>query len=203
MSQKVSTRARTVAPVVALMLVGGLATAACSDDSTTDETTTDETTTDDASATEDGGSDGGSDGESDGGSDGESDDGSDDGSDGASGDSVGLDESFEADGWAYTLTGAELRESDSYAGKVLDLSLEGTNNTDAPGLVGTLIISVDLAGETITNCLADVEDPTEPGDSASVVVSCGLGTIEDPSLADATVTIKDISDEVVATVELG
>lgn len=111
-------------------------------------------------------------------------------------------EPFEADGWTYTLTTAELRSGEGYAGSVLDLTFSGTNGADEPSLAGSLVVTVEMGDDTTTNCVADVEEPTPPGESVDVVVSCGLSTFSDPALEDLAISIADLSGEEVFSGDL-
>lgn len=111
-------------------------------------------------------------------------------------------ESFEADGWTYTLTSAELRSSEEYAGSVLDLTFSAVTKPTTPSLAGSLVVTVEMEGETTTNCVADVDEPTPPGESVDVVVSCGLSAFSDPALEDLSISITDLSDEAVFATEL-
>lgn len=96
-----------------------------------------------------------------------------------------------------------VREGTGVSFKVLDLKMEGTNNGSTDSLAGSLIFTIDAAGKQAKNCMADIKTPTPPGGSASFVVSCSLTLFDEEPLDGATVTITDMSDNVVARLTLG
>lgn len=116
---------------------------------------------------------------------------------------IQLGDTFTAGNWSYVINEANVREGEGVSFKVLDLKMSGTNNGSEPSMAGSLIFTVDADGKQTKNCVADIKASTSPGGSADFVVSCSLNAFGDASTDGGTVTITDVSDEVVAKLTLG